>query len=97
MYYIYGQSGPSLLIESTDSMIITIVADKAESVKVKGQAGHLPVPEPSTFEVWEVWETFDKQNQVLKRSYSSELFQFWKAKEREHRVNFISNLNFLSV
>ena len=22
MYYIYGQSGPSLLIESTDSMII---------------------------------------------------------------------------
>ena len=23
MYYIYGQSGPSLLIESTDSMILT--------------------------------------------------------------------------
>ena len=25
MYYIYGQSGPSLLIESTDSMIIIYV------------------------------------------------------------------------
>ena len=24
MYYIYGQSGPSLLIESTDSMIIHV-------------------------------------------------------------------------
>ena len=31
MYYIYGQSGPSLLIESTDSMILNPAA--AESVR----------------------------------------------------------------
>ena len=28
MYYIYGQSGPSLLIESTDSMIGVLYRDK---------------------------------------------------------------------
>ena len=29
MYYLYGVSGPSLLIESTNSMIMNIVIDKA--------------------------------------------------------------------
>ena len=30
MYYIYGISGPSLLIESTDSMIIMLISDLDE-------------------------------------------------------------------
>ena len=32
MYYIYGQSGPSLLIESTDSMIIIITKNELASL-----------------------------------------------------------------
>ena len=33
MYYIYGISGPSLLIESTDSMIIIISNNKTDSCR----------------------------------------------------------------
>ena len=29
MYYVYGASGPSLLIESTDSMMISIMVEAA--------------------------------------------------------------------
>ena len=33
MYYIYGQSGPSLLIESTESMITVSALDRPLGVK----------------------------------------------------------------
>ena len=36
MYYIYGQSGPSLLIESTDSMITSI---KKQLQKIERKVG----------------------------------------------------------
>ena len=38
MYYIYGQSGPSLLIESTDSMIDTRFVELYKLFTIKFQA-----------------------------------------------------------
>ena len=39
MYYIYGQSGPSLLIESTDSMIL--ILHLSVSTSGRSREGHL--------------------------------------------------------
>ena len=54
MYYVYVTSGPSLLIESTDSMIITLLYCHANVIQQRAVAHHYYQLVGATFHQWKL-------------------------------------------
>ena len=60
MYYIYGQSGPSLLIESTDSMIIYMLDSECMHYNCNANSYYII----AYIHVKSIWMVINMKNQI---------------------------------